>query len=61
MQSSSRGIGPAFSRCKAALRVTEFIGYPHILVVGNNERVNSVHCHQYVWASFPEVIGSMYI
>jgi hypothetical protein len=61
MQSSSRGIGPAFFRCKAALRVTEVIGYTYILVVGNSERVNSVHYHQYVWASFPEVTCSRYI
>ena len=24
---------------------------PHILVVGNSEWANSIHCHQYVWAN----------
>ena len=29
----------------------QLIGRPHILVVGgNNDWVNSVHCHHYVWA-----------
>ncbi len=27
------------------------IGPPHILVVPGSEHANSVHCHQYVWAS----------
>ena len=30
------------------------------MVVGSNERANSVHCHQYVWASVPEELTNRY-
>jgi len=52
-------VGPQECQIPSSLgHLEKLIGCPYILVVGSNERANSVHYHQYVWAFVSEDTSS---